>query len=122
MIELLTPAETGRADRLTIDAGTAGIVLMEAAGRAVADAVGHRFTVGARVLVLCGPGNNGGDGFVAARILAERGYVVRLALLGERERLAGDARAAAERWRGRVEAATAAEVQHRPECPALEHP
>ena len=108
MIELLTPAEMGRADRLTIEAGTAGIVLMEAAGRAVADAVGHRFAVGARVLVLCGPGNNGGDGFVAARILAERGYVVRLALLGERERLAGDARVAAERWRGRVEPATAA--------------
>ncbi|MDK9696080.1 MAG: bifunctional ADP-dependent NAD(P)H-hydrate dehydratase/NAD(P)H-hydrate epimerase, partial [Siculibacillus sp.] len=74
----------GRADRLTIEAGTAGIRLMEAAGRAVADAVGHRHAVGARVAVLCGPGNNGGDGFVAARILRERGYIVSLALLGER--------------------------------------
>lgn len=108
MIELLTPSEMSRADRLTIDAGTPGIVLMEAAGRAVADAVGHRLPVGSRVLVLCGPGNNGGDGFVAARILRERGYVVRLALLGPRDRLAGDARLAAERWPGPVEVAAAA--------------
>jgi hydroxyethylthiazole kinase-like uncharacterized protein yjeF len=110
VIELLTPAEMGRADRLTIEAGTPGIRLMEAAGRAVADAVGHRFTVGTRVVVLCGPGNNGGDGFVAARILRERGYVVSLLLLGDRDRLAGDARAAAERWPGAVDAATAAGV------------
>ncbi len=103
MIELLDPTEMGRADRLTIEAGTPGIRLMEAAGRAVADAVGHRHTVGTRVLVLCGPGNNGGDGFVAARILRERGYVVRLALLGSRDGLVGDARLAAERWSGAIE-------------------
>jgi len=107
VIELLTPAEMGRADRLTIAAGTAGLRLMEAAGRAVADAVGHRFPVGTPVLVLCGPGNNGGDGFVAARILKERGYRVRLALLGDATRLAGDAAAAAESWPGAVETARA---------------
>ena len=107
MIELLTPAEMGRADRMTIDAGVPGIRLMEAAGRAVADAVGHRFPVGARILVACGPGNNGGDGFVAARILRDRGYIVRLALLGDRDRLSGDARLAADRWTGPVEKATA---------------
>ncbi|MDK9697770.1 MAG: NAD(P)H-hydrate dehydratase, partial [Siculibacillus sp.] len=106
----LTPAEMGRADRLTIEAGTAGIRLMEAAGRAVADAVGHRHAVGARVAVLCGPGNNGGDGFVAARILRERGYIVSLALLGERAGLTGDAASAAERWFGAVEPATASGV------------
>mgnify|MGYP001765608253 CR=1 FL=1 len=110
MIELLDPAEMSRADRLTIAAGTPGIRLMEAAGRAVADAVGHRFPVGTRVAVLCGPGNNGGDGFVAARILRERGYVVALALLGVRDRLAGDARTAAERWPGAVEPADAASL------------
>ncbi|TPQ44584.1 bifunctional ADP-dependent NAD(P)H-hydrate dehydratase/NAD(P)H-hydrate epimerase [Prosthecomicrobium hirschii] len=103
MNELLTPAEMGRADRLTIDAGTPGIRLMERAGRAVADATAFRHVLGTRVLVLCGPGNNGGDGFVAARILAERGYAVRLALLGDRARLAGDAALAAAAWRGGTE-------------------
>ncbi|MEJ1159341.1 NAD(P)H-hydrate dehydratase [Prosthecomicrobium sp. N25] len=103
MIELLTPAEMGRADRLAIDAGTAGITLMERAGRAVADAVSVRHPLGTRVLVLCGPGNNGGDGFVAARVLKERGYLVTLALLGDRARLAGDAALAAATWRDPVE-------------------
>jgi len=86
-------------------------VLMENAGRAVADAVGHRWPVGSRVVVLCGPGNNGGDGFVAARILKERGHVVRLALLGDRDRLSGDAAEAAARWRGAVEAADPAALR-----------
>jgi hydroxyethylthiazole kinase-like uncharacterized protein yjeF len=105
VIELLTPAEMAEADRLTIAAGTPGIVLMEAAGRAVADAVGHRHPTGTRVVILCGPGNNGGDGFVAARILVDRGYVVRLFLLGDPSRLAGDAARAARSWRGDTEPA-----------------
>lgn len=99
-IELLTTAQMGEADRLTIAAGTSGLVLMDRAGAAVADvaerlwrAAGH-----GRVLVLCGPGNNGGDGFVAARRLRARGVPVRLAMLGAPEGLQGDAAEAARGW------------------------
>ena len=90
MLELLTPDEMAECDRLAIAGGIAGIKLMENAGRAVADVVA-RHPLGTRVLVVAGPGNNGGDGFVAARVLAERGYPVRLMLLGPVEALKGDA-------------------------------
>jgi ADP-dependent NAD(P)H-hydrate dehydratase / NAD(P)H-hydrate epimerase len=109
MIELLTPAEMAEADRLTIAAGTTGIRLMESAGRAVADAVARANPRGAPVVtVVAGPGNNGGDGFVCARVLAERGYPVRVLLLGDRGRLKGDAALAADSWKGPVEIATPA--------------
>src|SRR3546814_13550705 len=74
---------------------------MEAAGRAVAGAVMNR-RAPRPVLVLCGTGNNGGDGFVAARHLAATGWPVRVALLGSREALKGDAAGAAAGWRGAV--------------------
>jgi len=105
MIELLTTTEMAEADRLAIAGGTAGILLMESAGQAVADRVAANHRVGASVVVVAGPGNNGGDGFVAGRLLAERGYAVRLLLLGSRDRLKGDAALAAERFAGAVEAA-----------------
>jgi ADP-dependent NAD(P)H-hydrate dehydratase / NAD(P)H-hydrate epimerase len=92
----------GEADRLTIAGGVPGITLMENAGRAVADAVSRRFSP-RPLAVLCGPGNNGGDGFVAARIFKERGWPVRLALLGERSALKGEAAQAAASWQGAVE-------------------
>jgi ADP-dependent NAD(P)H-hydrate dehydratase / NAD(P)H-hydrate epimerase len=107
MIELLTPDEMASADRRTIAAGTSGIVLMERAGLAVADCAAEWISSGGDIAVVCGPGNNGGDGFVAARILAERGFSVRLSLLGARESLKGDAALAADRWKGPVERLTA---------------
>src|SRR5262245_49797797 len=100
MIELLTTAEMAEADRLAIAGGVPGITLMENAGRAVADRVAAVHRTGARVVVVAGPGNNGGDGFVAARVLAERGFAVRLLLVGSTERLKGDAGLAAQRWSG----------------------
>ncbi|PWT89603.1 MAG: bifunctional ADP-dependent NAD(P)H-hydrate dehydratase/NAD(P)H-hydrate epimerase [Proteobacteria bacterium] len=108
MTELLTTAEMAQADRLTIAAGTAGIELMENAGKAVARVVASRHPTGTPVTVVAGPGNNGGDGFVAGRVLAEQGYRVRLLLLGERNRLKGDAAAAAGRWTAPIEAAAPA--------------
>jgi ADP-dependent NAD(P)H-hydrate dehydratase / NAD(P)H-hydrate epimerase len=101
MIELISPAEMAEADRLTIEAGTAGLALMERAGRAVADAAG-RHPPGTSVAVVAGPGNNGGDGFVAARVLAARGYPVRVLLVGEAGKLKGDAAQAARDWTGSV--------------------
>lgn len=105
MIELLTTAEMAEADRLAMAGGMAGIALMENAGRAVADRVAANHRPNASVVVVAGPGNNGGDGFVAARLLAERGYVVRLMLLGSIDRLKGDAALAAQRWSGAIEPA-----------------
>lgn len=99
--ELLTVAEMAEADRLTIAAGTPGRTLMENAGRSIADVVCNAWPC-RPTLVLAGPGNNGGDGFVVARLLQERGWPVQLALLGVRDRLKGDAALAAGDWIGPV--------------------
>jgi NAD(P)H-hydrate epimerase len=90
----------GRADALAIASGVAGATLMENAGRAVADEVARRFPDAESVAILCGPGNNGGDGFVAARHLKERGYKVRLGFDGDEARLPADAAAMAKRYAG----------------------
>ena len=104
--ELLTPAEMGEADRMTIAGGTPGIILMEAAGRAVADEAARVVRSGGRIAVLCGPGNNGGDGIVAARLLSERGFPVELGLLGRREAFRGDAAIATAQFAGDARPAT----------------
>ena len=100
-LELLTVSEMYQADLGAATFGLSGLELMERAGTAIADAVQHRW--GLRpVAILCGPGNNGGDGFVAARALADRGCVVRLGLLGDTAALRGDAEVNARRWTGDV--------------------
>lgn len=99
MLELLTTAQMAEADRLAIAGGVPGIDLMERAGAAVAEAAAAQLPAG-RILVLCGPGNNGGDGFVAARLLRAAGREVVLHLLADPARIAGDARTAFDRWGG----------------------
>lgn len=99
MLELLTTAEMAEADRLTIAGGVPGIELMEAAGAAVARIAATLAPEG-QILVLCGPGNNGGDGFVAARRLRAAGREVVLHLLGDPAHLRGDAKTAFEGWGG----------------------
>src|SRR6059058_3675193 len=110
---LLTYAEMAAADAATIAAGTAGTALMEAAGRAVASAVSERYRR-QPVVVLCGPGNNGGDGFVAARCLQAAAWPVRLGLVGEPDKLGGDAAWAASRWQGPTERASLDLLDNRP--------
>jgi hydroxyethylthiazole kinase-like uncharacterized protein yjeF len=100
--ELLSVAQMNEADRLTTAAGTPGSLLMQKAGEAVAREITRRWTP-RPVTVLCGPGNNGGDGFVVATALAQSGWPVRVALLGPRQALRGDARQHAQRWTGAVE-------------------
>jgi NAD(P)H-hydrate epimerase len=100
--ELLGVAEMGRADGLAVAAGVPSLDLMEAAGKAVADTIRAHWPRRS-VVVLCGPGNNGGDGFVAARYLRDARWPVRVSLLGSRDALKGDAKANADRWAGDIE-------------------
>src|SRR5690242_5293046 len=109
MHELLSSEEMAVADRLTIAAGLPGRELMENAGRAVADVVAARLGLVSQIVVVAGSGNNAGEGFVAARVLRERGYRVRVLAIAGRESLNGDAAAAAERLSEPLEPAT-------PEC------
>jgi hydroxyethylthiazole kinase-like uncharacterized protein yjeF len=97
-MEVLTTAEMERADRLAIAAGTPGFALMLSAGQAVAEAAMNLLEEGP-IIVIAGPGNNGGDGFVAAAELAARGREVSVILLCERDSLQGDAASAARGWK-----------------------
>jgi ADP-dependent NAD(P)H-hydrate dehydratase / NAD(P)H-hydrate epimerase len=100
---LLDVGRMGAADRLAVAGGASESQLMQNAGSAVACQIVQRFPL-QRVIVLCGPGNNGGDGFVVARELASAGWPVRVALDGKVERLRGTAREQALRFGGEVQA------------------
>ena len=105
MTELLTSAQMRAIEQAAFDSGhVTGLELMERAGQGVVDAIFDDFPEleqGARrALVLCGPGNNGGDGFVIARLLHERGWKVECFLFGDPARMPADARFNHDRWRG----------------------
>src|SRR5690606_7184395 len=106
---LLSPQEMAQADRLAVAGGMRSFRLMEAAGKAVMEAIIERYYQRS-VLVLCGPGNNGGDGFIVARLLQQRGWPVQVRLLGNRADLKGDAAQAAELWTGRCDEPTPKDI------------
>ena len=108
MTEILTSAQMRAIEAAQIESGrVTGLELMERAGHSVVAAIlvqwpeleqgTHR-----RAVVLCGPGNNGGDGFVIARLLHERGWLVDIFLYGDPLKLPPDARQTYERWNGRI--------------------
>ncbi len=110
-LELLSNSEMAEADRLSMAAGVSGLSLMERAGAAVAETAAMLAPEGRSVVVLCGPGNNGGDGFVVARLLRERGFSVRVHLLGVVGRLRGDAAEAARSWGGPIQPCSALNLE-----------
>ncbi len=108
-VEILDTMQMAQADRLAVEHGVSGMALMEAAGRAVARAA-QKMGRPCRTLVLCGPGNNGGDGYVAARLLHQMGWPVAVAALAP-PRAGSDAALAAARWDGPMLPFTAEEAQ-----------
>ena len=105
MTELLTAAQMRAIERAAIESGeVTGLELMERAGRGVVEAVFEEWpelqAAPQRAVVLCGPGNNGGDGFVVARLLKEWGWEVEVFLYGDADKLPPDARVNYERWCG----------------------
>ncbi len=105
MTELLTAAQMRAIEQAAIAYGeVTGLELMERAGKGVVEAIFEEWpelrATSHRAVVLCGPGNNGGDGFVVARLLKEWGWEVEVFLYGDPEKMPPDARVNYERWRG----------------------
>lgn len=103
MLEILTSSQMRALETAAIDSGSVtGLELMERAGQSVIDAVFSSKTelaIGAhRAVVLCGPGNNGGDGFVIARLLFELGWEIDVFLYGNPAKMPPDARVNHDRW------------------------
>ena len=126
MTELLTAAQMRAIEQAAIASGeVTGLELMERAGRGVIEAVFEEWpelrATSHRAVVLCGPGNNGGDGFVVARLLKEWGWEVEVFLYGDPERLPPDARVNHGRWLGLGEVAELTEDAFRAEHPVHGH-
>lgn len=98
---VLTPQQMAAADKAAIASGVTGAALMESAGRAVMEVILQRYDP-CRTLILCGPGNNGGDGFVVARLLAEAGWPVTVVSTQPRGKYKGDAAAMVQAWKGEI--------------------
>lgn len=109
--ELLTPHEMGEADRFAMSGGVSALTLMERAGLAVARAAVRLARTRGRVAVLCGPGGNGGDGFVAARYLRDWGYPTQVWRLGESGALRADVAEMAARWGSQIAPAAGFDVR-----------
>ncbi|MBI1215403.1 MAG: NAD(P)H-hydrate dehydratase [Alphaproteobacteria bacterium] len=103
MFEVLTAAQMKKADLETIAGGVAAQELIGNAGSGMARVIQDNYPL-SRTLVLCGPGNNGADGFIAAARLKAAGWPVRVACLVKTNALKGDAAASAKKWDGEVEA------------------
>ncbi|PHQ70675.1 MAG: bifunctional ADP-dependent NAD(P)H-hydrate dehydratase/NAD(P)H-hydrate epimerase [Sneathiella sp.] len=104
-MELLSVSEMYQADRLAIEGGVSGITLMQAAGRGIATLIKENVQTG-RCLVLCGPGNNGGDGYVVAQALVDAGWHVDIVSISDPDALTGDAAGMRELWTGPVQVIT----------------
>ena len=105
MTELLTAAQMRAIEQAAIaSCEVTGLELMERAGRGVVEAIFEEWpelrATSHRAVVLCGPGNNGGDGFVVARLLQDWGWEVEVFLYGDPEKMPPDARVNYERWLG----------------------
>ncbi len=125
MAELLTAAQMRAIEQAAIASGkVTGLELMERAGRGVVEAIleewPERAKTSHRAVVLCGPGNNGGDGFVVARLLKERAWEVEVFLYGDPDRLPPDARANYERWRDIAETLPHGDLVDRLEYPGVD--
>jgi len=97
-MELLTNEQMQNADRLTIESGVPSFELMQSAAKAVAEHIGSKFETDCSVLIVCGPGNNGGDGYVIGKLLLEKGFPVSVWSPFPLDRLQGDAAKALEYW------------------------
>ncbi len=120
-MKILTAQEMEATDRRTVEkVGVWLETLMEGAGRAVAEFCLRQYGAALQVVVFCGRGNNGGDGFVAARVLTQAGVQVRVVLLGRVDEVKGEAAAALGRLQSEASTATVDEVADEAGLRALE--